>query len=243
MAQKLTSQKAIGWIEHVLGGPLAPQIEPMEIVNMAGEHLLGIRSWNWLIGASASVGFVADQAYSALPTDFLATVGLQKTSALVSNYREIDLKRLLELRTRELPYTSLITYGAVVFVSTAGAAPLPRLEIWPTPTATDATAMTLYYRRGWTEPAADTTEIPVPAWCHDLFLDYCRAFAQGYEEDMSATLGQRIAEIDEGPIMKRCVRRDGAVRTSYGVTGGGAAQVSHSEMTNWFAVSSAGDPA
>jgi hypothetical protein len=52
-------------------------------------------------------------------------------------------------------------------------------------------------------------------------MELCRTFARGWEGEDQATLSDRLANIQQGPIMEACVRQDGASQSNIGPMRGG----------------------
>ncbi len=154
---KARMKQAIGNADPATGFTL------LEILNESLRDVYGYAEWSWKTGAPASIDFVANTAYAALPTDFGTGQLLSVHSPLVPIYRvikttldDIAAKRGLIV---SMPMT---TYVAVSWPSQLNSVLAPgqaRLEIWPTPSTSRTGAITITYRRG---PATLTSDSQVP---------------------------------------------------------------------------------
>jgi hypothetical protein len=94
--------------------------------------------------------------------------------------------------------------------------PVPRLELWPTPTEDDPTGLSVRYLSGWVDIAGDAADeyiIAVPNYVEALLIQYARAFAVAYEDE---GLNPRLMEIDAGPIFNNAKARDGRTTSDLG---------------------------
>lgn len=48
MATRLTVGRCIRHIEHTLGGDLSPSLDPLQLINQAGQFLCSMHDWRWL---------------------------------------------------------------------------------------------------------------------------------------------------------------------------------------------------
>lgn len=119
--------------------------------------------------------------------------------------------------------TARITVSGLTGGKDAGA-PVPRIDIWPTPTADEVDAYKCYYRRGWKQLHQDEHEIAIPEWLETVFLLLCRAYARGYVREDVAGMNERIAAIRMGPDFQAAMERDAEMQPSFGLMQGGAAQ-------------------
>lgn len=165
----------------------------------------------------------------ALPADFRELIAVNTSSGFLKGLSLVTFNELLERRSSSFTTTTGYYFGSIVHPQTTGlesstGAPTPRIEIWPTPSANETAAMTIFYRAGWTEVVNDTDIVRIPSWCELLFLELLRALARGFEEEDQASVSQRVAQIVVGPLMLAARDRDGMVQPSYGAIRNGAAQ-------------------
>lgn len=124
-----------------------------------------------------------------------------------------------------------------------GGRPEARLEIWPTPTADDAGALTVFYRRGWHTLDQDEEEVSIPEWLESVYLALVRAHARGYVREDVADLNTRVAAIRTGPLMRAAVQRDAEIQAEFGVLEGGAGAAEEGAISWPFNFTGTSDPA
>ena len=113
------------------------------------------------------------------------------------------------------------------------------LEIWPSPSANETAAITIYYRAGWPfdlftlNPAPDSVGLRIPRYLEALFIQIVRAFAQGYEDTDVSVLDQRLTALLDGALFHTAVQRDGGVQPHYGIIQNGATQRSSHSSGFW----------
>ncbi|HEX7786678.1 MAG TPA: hypothetical protein VF653_10695, partial [Methylomirabilota bacterium] len=162
-----------------------------------------------------------------LPTDLREIVAVQATNGLVSNVKPTTLQKILDLRTREINLLARDFVFAVVWHPQTDGTLRALLELYPEPTTEQLDGISLYYRAGFSRVDADTEIIPMPVWMEQVFLLIVRATARGYEEgeeEDSASIHARLAEIQAGPLMQAAMRTDGSMLPDVGPVSGGAAQ-------------------
>jgi hypothetical protein len=179
-------------------------------------------------GADAQTDITGDTKYGlaavALPSDFGQFIKPNTTDSLIGSLRLRTLSEVLSRRTDALNDAALDFWGAIGHAApTTAGVPTPRLELWPAPTTNDADAFTLFYRAKWVNLSAETDVVPIMPYCDTLMRLMCRAWAQGYEEDDQGSLGQRLAQIEAGPIFNAAKKRDGGIQRFYGPIRGGHA--------------------
>lgn len=200
-------------------------------------------------GVATIAGSVIPSSALALPSDFGTLLDVSATDGLVNAVTMTDHGTLNEMRTNGVElgawsYFAAIAYGAA---SAPGGSPVPRLEIYPNPSANDANGFTLFYRAGWSnivaEGSAGTTEqiIPIPEWMEFQFRQLCMAIAHGYEEKdeqpMAAWMAPALA------LFEPLKARDGLVQPSYGHTRGGVIARHYGMRPEGFLRSTVANPA
>lgn len=207
------------------GSGLPDGISVIELVNSAGTFLVNHHEWKWLQDASVTIGFTSGQDYVLLPADFKTIVAVD-TAGLTSDFELVTLGRILKLlkntQGSTLYYEAAISYR---YPTDGGGPPVPALKIWPTPTATDANALNLFYRRGWQEmtSASDNDLLTIPEWMEDCYLEILRAIALGWSEHETGSRADRLAQVVMGPDWIGAVKRDAEVQPDYGVLANGMA--------------------
>lgn len=211
------------------GSGLPDGLSVIELVNSAGNFLVNQHEWKWLQGAVASIGFVTGERFVNLPSDFKSIVAID-TAGLTTDFELVTLGRIIKLLKNTAGAT--LFYEAAIehlFPTSGGGPPVPRLSIWPTPDATDANALNIYYRRGWMEMTSDNDLLTIPEWMEDTYLEVLRACAAGWTEHEEGSRAQRLAVVIESPDWKGAVKRDAQVQPDYGVLHNGMA-----ESANWY---------
>lgn len=158
----------------------------------------------------------------ALPSDFGSILSLTAGVGLQDYVQLTGLDAIEEMRSDPMVTTGSFYYAALSFGQLAvHSVPVPRLEIWPEPTTNDSEKFRLSYRAKWKEVTTDGQTLAIMPHTEDLFIALLRAFARGYEEEDQATLGQRLAEIEAGPVFAAARKQDGRQQRDYGPLRGG----------------------
>lgn len=190
-------------IQHALKGrDPDSRLDAVRITNRAGTWFVGCYPWGWLERPVASLNFAAGQAFVSLPTDFgeIRSVGVNN---LVGAFYMTTADEINRLRTASVDASGINFWGAVTY--TAGSVsgpPIPILEVYPTPAATQLAALSLYYRAGWVNISADTDRVIIPPWMEFSFIDALQAVALGYEEPENGSMGARLQAVRAGSIQE-----------------------------------------
>lgn len=208
-------------IAHALGSEtLPPNVSVLEFVDRAGLWLCSF-PWRWL-ERTGTLGTTVNVAYVNLPA------GTTEVYRAQSRGRWMDattLGAILDLRSAAV--VGYPTSYAVAYDQTAAGVLTPRLELYPTPSVTDATAIYIHYKAGWAGPQndTDTARIPIPEWLEPLYTEALIAYAMGVEERDVAPVDARLVAIQTGPLFLAAVRQDGSMQTNHGQMRGGAVVV------------------
>lgn len=201
-----------------------------EIVNQAGNYLFS-KQWRFRERTARPLGLTANQNWAALPGDAEDIISIVAKAGLgwrveLTTPEQIDLLR----NSADPSLHESIYYAALSrpWAESNGTTPLTpgtsfpsaRLDIYPTPQTTQADALIIRYRSGWTAVSGetnavtpDTYVIPIPPYIEALIISYCRAFAMAYEDE---GLAARLIEIDNGPIYNAAAIKDGIQQRDYG---------------------------
>ena len=212
----ITASQLIAQARHAVGGALSGDIGGgLAIVNTAGRFMFSVHSWRNAERATTSLSFTASQSYIALPTNFGEIISLESAQGSLRPVEMTTLEGILMRRQ----WTTLGDFGSVyAAVSHTGTA-TPQLEIWPTPSASESNALTMWYRAKWVDITDDATLVPIEGFLEPLLVALVRAFARQYEmDDMGA-----VAAAVEGPEMYAAKRADGVRQRNMGPLQGGAA--------------------
>ena len=194
-----------------------------QIINNAGEHLMA-RNWRWRERTSTVVASTASQDYLELPTDCGEILTIEPKNSWSASLQFVDPATFEKISTEGIePELSYIV--TLVFYDSGGVA-TPRLDIYPTPSSTDATAFNIRYRAQWValdsgdnvdgtddDVPLGTSKALIPQYMEALLLEYIRAFSEGGED---GTTQQRIALIDNGILLDQALRKDGTFQPDYG---------------------------
>lgn len=220
----LLVQNCLDEIKHTLRRDTSSQIAPLSIINEAGHQFCNMHPWKWLERFSSSLDYVASQTYVSLPADCGEVLALYATSTNVSQFEMVSFQELLRLRSVGTTVVTGTTYGALAYpaFTTAAEPAAVRLEVFPTPSASDAGALSIFYRAIWVDASPETDYLDVLPWMIPLYKQVLRAYARGVEEEDVASMSERLAAIQLGPVFKAACERDGRVQPSYGTMTGGA---------------------
>ena len=131
---------------------------------------------------------------------------------------------------------------ALLDTGTVSGPPLPRLDIWPEPSTSEAVGLRVYYRSGWERVTGDNVMLRLPEWLEALYLQVVRAFARGYERESDAGADQRIASIAQGPLMAAAKLRDSEMVPNIGPIRDGALEQASGGYDPVWNFSSTGGP-
>lgn len=212
----LTLSETLDHIRHTLRSDLSSELQAIRVIDQAGQHLLNMHQWRFTNPPPVSLSLVANQSYVALPADF-GEAGMVASSNTTDTYgfEWVTLDQIAQMRSSAFGSAYGAYYGAIAF-PIVNNIPSPRIEIYPTPQSNQADAFRMTYRRRWVTPSGDRGVMPIPGHLEALFIQIIRAFARGYEEEDQATLDERLALIQSGPIYKNALASDGTVQPSLG---------------------------
>jgi len=293
------AQKAV---DHLLHSTRLKKLslDPLDVINMAGEHLVNTRSWRWLRGANAflaargnvdltdgnwtestktftsaagtpfadyafvggdtllfsgGAGVILKQIEVASKTSSSAIVLAESLSTSGGDLAGADIAGTLHAPTLELPddcahidsivgKTSLVNSvglvdplvinqlrgqwdreddtgfyrAAIIFVGTP---PRPVLDVHPDFGNNTEDVFRIYYLRTWKRIAQASTTLPIPRYCNGAFMQLCRHFALGWEDEDEEGLEGRLQRWEDGPIFKSAAKQDGRNQRVWGrMTGG-----------------------
>ena len=226
----LTVTNCADFVRLTLGGPADAALPTLALVNMAGRHLVGMSQWRWLMRGPVAVGTVAAQEYVELPTDYGTMIQLAGSST-IWDVNWVGLGEITSLRAHTPTNAECGPFRGAVSLAPASGSTLPRwrVELYPTPSATNATAFSLAYRAQWTEITSESDYLPLPLYCETLFTRILQTFARGYMEEDQANLSERLAVLSTSPELIAATRQDRAKIQDYGHLLG-----AHGELRRYF---------
>jgi hypothetical protein len=231
-------------LQHALGGAApASQLAQDTIINDAGRHLVSMHPWKWLERTPGTLNFAQDTAYVSMPSDFKSLDTIVPDDEIDATFTLTSFYEIARMRQFEITLTAAY-YGALVWPGQASATALqtvPRLELYPTPSANATGALHIWYTRGWTV-IDDATDAPnIPWFMESLLVQLVRAFAQGYEESDVGSLNQRLADVtgtrdNPSPIFAAALSEDGMIQPDLDTIEGGWTDIQPTPL-NWNPVS------
>lgn len=215
MALTLASLKL--HVQHALGGSPSDQISEVDIINQAGRQMFS-HLWKFRDRPTIELPIEADQSFASLPGSVGEIISIRMKDGLNDSIELTSYDHMLMIRNGNIS-TGAHYYATVVWPDPylGETQQYPRLEIAPTPSASDT--ITLAYRAAWPDLTDDTDTAQVPPFAESVLISFVRAFAQGYEEEGMA---QRLVEVEMSPIFHRASVHDGMIQPSYGAIRGGA---------------------
>lgn len=205
-------------VSHALGGTVSSQLSEIGIVNEAGRHMFNT-AWGFRSRPPKDITFVSGNDYAELPLDFGEMIAANMKDGLVQTFTFTTFDDLIHRRRTSTGATNhfwiAISYPRIE--SDQLGVPMPRLELYPTPTTGDQ--LTVSYRAKWEDLIDDDDIAQVPDYAESALIAMTRAFALGYEEE---GMELRVAEVEMGPIWQRLLEKDGIVQPSYGEIRNGA---------------------
>lgn len=165
-----------------------------------------------------------------LPSDCGDIRAYDATESLVNSLVLVDAQELLHNRTRQILIHSWNLRGMITQHTSSSAATTPGkitklLEIWPSVSSNDEDALTIFYRSGWVDIATDSDRIRIPDFMELLYLEMCRRFAKGWEEEDIADLPTRLEGLTRTEMYRDIRSTDGSIQPDYGEISGGAVEM------------------
>ena len=215
-----------------------------QVINHAGRLFFSAHTWNFRERNPIDVNLVAGQEFVELPWDFGELTGIEMKEGLNFGVTVVSPQQLVTRRATSITVTQQYYWVAIVQPGQEGRAsdfPPPRLEIWPTPSSNNITAITLIYRSKWRD-FADTTAntsvdtANVPDYAEMALIEVVRAVAAGWGERQLQPQGGvtgTLKLVMEGAIWAACVATDGLQQHTFGPLSGGAIQGRY-PLTTWL---------
>jgi hypothetical protein len=218
--QHLTAARAIDHARYTIGGvnyQFPGHIDPLGLVNEAGNYLVSMTEWQWLRGAIAKLDLVQDQPYSKLPADYKTAISQDHTNGLVSSLHIVSPDRFLQLQTSTITTATFEFYATVESVAPSeGGPPVPRLAIWPTPTADSEDALSIIYEATWRNVNEAKEALTLPEWLVTLYLEVLVHITRGRLEEDEGTAATRLQGLMASDLFMAAQKRDAATQIEYG---------------------------
>ena len=215
-----------------MGRSLSEEVSELEVLNAAGEWLVGAHTWTWQIRPAASVDFAAGVTYAVLPTDFAEALGVERNT-LTASFGLTTLAQIERLRAKSfLASTEFMMWGAIAFgAGSQSAPPTVRLELYPTPTDNVTAALKIPYRAGWSRlTTVDTQYVQIPDFMETLYLEAARRLAVSWEKSTDA--GETLTALLVSTIFTSAVQRDARHQMDLGPITNGAVRRTNGLVPN-----------
>lgn len=218
-------------VVHALGGNPASGVDKGEIVNDALQNLASLHRWNWRRGGPISLSITGGQDYVELPADFGEDYAITYPGSFAQQMIRTTVAEIMRYRASPITATFGFTYfyavntgqtdedytirqGGTVDPSdpTLGLS-LPVLEIYPTPEADAADAISAVYIRDMPRLEAEEDIPAIPTWMDYAFDLLCRSFAMTLEDDNP----QNSAQVMFDALIPKLISRDGSSQRRLGV--------------------------
>lgn len=212
---KLTT--ALNYVSQAVGNTKIGHVDTVEVINQAGRHLVAMYPWEWLVRTAEPLGLTAAVFNIGLPPSLKAIDNITFTAGLVRDIRESSLAEIQMMRSKLPTGPVYLFLWALVWKATATGM-FPRLEIYPTPTVTDLTALQISYSTKWLElNATDQAQSETPDFVDALLAQFIMCFARGYQRDQNAaTFSADLRAIERGPIAQAAMRHDAEMKSTLG---------------------------
>jgi len=226
----LQARELIQLIAHKVDSSDQGAMSGIAIINEAGRFLFGLRPWAFRLRPDGVLALVAAQQYCALPADFGRMAGdpMPHPSGARSRWMQMTTyETILKLRgTQANVGASDGSYvGALVAKDASPSGPpTNRIEIWPTPTASDANGFKIPYFAKWVDVVIDTDFVNIPDYVEGLLRHMVRETAAGYENDAEKSVWERMDAIVGSAIYVSAVSEDAGMQPNLGPPQSGAAE-------------------
>jgi hypothetical protein len=217
-------------IRQVLDGDWDGRTGLYEMLNDAGRTMFTLEEWKFNQRPPYDLDFTANDAFIALPTDFGKVNHIEVPSSVDSRVELVTVDTILYYRANDAltdPYNYYVAIAYPTQTAQTGSLGVPRLEVWPTPSANETAAMKLNYEAGWVAMSAMTHVPNIPRNAETLYLQIVLAVARSLHNP-SISLSRLLEEIVAGPIYKQLSRSYGNVQRSLGSMDGGIVDYSPS---------------
>lgn len=210
-----------------------------QIVNEAGAYMFASHNWAFLRRPVLTLNSDPGKSHLELPQDFKKLLSIRPTDSLDNGMHRTTLDTLQDLRATSSFNSQDEFWYAMAFPSqanTAETAPKPRLEMFPTPSATES--FDVLYRAGWITLTSETQVPNIPPgheW-EGLLSRFVRAFADNQDDNVFDALDGILAS----GFFGICVASDSQTDWNHGLWSGGVGQAIGDRTT--FTQQIVGDP-
>lgn len=210
---------------HSLGRTPASTTTTTEIVNDAILHFGNAHPWKWR-DTAMTLNTTISQSYVALPTDFEQLISLRSGTSTTRAVIPASLDEIMTMRQLNTGIGGYFYY-CVSWTTQASvtANPVARLEIYPTPAASETGTFAGKYRRQIVTLSAGSDVPDVPTWCMAALKQMVRAWAVFVEDQQQGTDWELAQQ-----MLDQCKKIDGTTQVLLGMPRGGVGAPQDEEL-------------
>lgn len=216
------------FVSPVLGSRVGAFPSPRDIVNACGKYIFSLRLWKFRRRPPYAISLTSSQEYVSLPTDFGQLQSIYATGTTM-DFQIVEMDELVDLRRNSI--TSQYGYRVAVVqpgqTSASAEMAAPRLEIWPTPSASASSAAKIVYYANWTELTAPSDKVNIPAWAEPVMYTLIPEWAAGTAD---GNLMDRQDRFGASKVLAAAISMDGLMQTTAGRVRNGL--LAHNERFN-----------
>ena len=192
-----------------------------DVVTRVGDDSITIDAPSLTTDITATVSFTVDCARIGLPSDVDRISRVYRGRPNSGGAFISTMDELQELEESYITGSSYITgYTFEWGTATAKSVPVPVLRVWPPKTAEEVDALSCIYLRAWPTVDNEDDVLPFPPFMDTLFIEICRAYAVGYEDQVR--LDVAVQAIKQGVVFQAATNYDTGGMRSLGKPSGGA---------------------
>ena len=231
----VTYAELVDHLNIVIGENHDGRLNEQQIINQAGNFLIGLHPWRCQSRPSALLDLIADQPWVDIPNDFGngEILGITQNGTLNFDVQLTTLQEIDRFGGTSIPSPSRYFVALSYPTQNNTVEPLaaPRLEINPTPSATESGAFRFSYRAGWVPLSPRGSHVSnIPPWM-DLALTQCvRAFGSYYDTNDNTLIEKFVVSAE----IERIRAADARQQRNVGRARGGILQGTGPDYsTNW----------
>jgi len=215
-----TAAQFVSIMTHALGKTPQSAHDLYQTLNMAGRALFAF-DWSWKATGPTQLDATASQSYITLPTDFEQVISIERNDGQQYRVQVLTMTDLQMLRDRTDNYGGRDFWCAFVYQPQASTStlPLPRMELFPTPSASTSGVFNLWYQRTWKELSIGSpSDLPnIPNFAEQALVHGACALA--YEiENKSSNIDRQLYD----RAIQELLVRDTRTLPNAGIMRGGA---------------------
>jgi hypothetical protein len=183
----ITAGQLLNDVKHRLAGPTASELGgPMRVLNLAGQWLDGIHTWQQKLRVDVGLNFTAGDTTLVLPTNLKEIIAAEQPTS-TANGRSVSWVGPSDmLRVRE-GQAQWMTWDLYVSIESSGTA--WTLGLFQPPSASQNDILKISYFAGWTNLVDDKERVMIHPSLEPLLFHVVREFAAGVELTGSRILG------------------------------------------------------